>query len=347
MECRRLTHDEVAELRSLIQTGKHSAETNRAQAVLLLDRVTDMADITLLTDLGRSQIFGLRRRFLDEGVSVLKDKRIGKPKELLTRKEREAIVATVRTKTPRDVGYAYAHWTTGILGDWIAQTYKARYKSKTSLYLVFKQARFTYHKPGRVYHEHNAEEIAAWNTETKPRLSALWKQRNTVILAADEMILTTQTTIQKAWLPQGEYPRIECATSGRKRRSVYGFLNCKTGREHAFKTERQNMGVSADILKQIRALYPQKQIVLCWDNAGWHKGRTVMEFIKSDEHMTVIPFPRYAPELNPQEHVWKSGRSAVTHNTFIADIDKATDALVDYFNRTTFNYALLGFSPIS
>lgn len=61
----------------------------------------------------------------------------------------------------------------------------------------------------------------------------------------------------------------------------------------------------------------------------------------------VHPLPTYAPEENPQEHVWKSGRSECTHNTFIEDIDAATDELVEYFNKTKFPYKLLGFSPIS
>jgi hypothetical protein len=38
----------------------------------------------------------------------------------------------------------------------------------------------------------------------------------TQISTEPEMILTTQTTIQKIWLPEGEYPKIECATSGNK-----------------------------------------------------------------------------------------------------------------------------------
>lgn len=80
MECRRLTHTEVAELRQLTQTGKHSAETKRAQAVLLLDRMADPQDITLFTDLARAQIFGLRRRFRAEGIAVLTDKRSGNPR---------------------------------------------------------------------------------------------------------------------------------------------------------------------------------------------------------------------------------------------------------------------------
>ena len=191
------------------------------------------------------------------------------------------------------------------------------------------------------------EEIKAWEQEVKPKLKRLFHEKDTIILAEDEMILTTRTTIQKVWLPQGEYPKIECATGGRKRRSVYGFLNMKTGDEHAFKTEKQNMYVTREILENIRAIYPKQKIALVWDNAGWHKGSVVQEYLKQDRNIIVIHFPRYAPEENPQERVWKSGRSACTHNQFIQDIDAATDGLVGYFNKTKFNYSLLGFSPIS
>lgn len=161
------------------------------------------------------------------------------------------------------------------------------------------------------------------------------------------MILTTATTIQKVWLPKGAYPTIECSTGGRKRRNVYGFLNIKTGAEHAFKTERQNMYVTKEILEKVRALYPTQKIALFWDNAGWHKGSVVQQYLKQDGTIEIIHFPTYAPEENPQEHVWKSGRSQCTHNRFIEDIDTATDELVHYLNTATFPYRLLGMSPIS
>ena len=136
-----------------------------------------------------------------------------------------------------------------------------------------------------VYREHNEQEIEQWEKETKPKLTTLWNSKNVVILAEDEMILTTQITIQKVWLPQGEYPKIECSTGGRKRRSVYGFLNMKTGDEHSFKTEQQNMHVTREILKKVRNIYPKQKIALLWDNAGWHKGSVVQEYIKNHKNI--------------------------------------------------------------
>ena len=231
--------------------------------------------------------------------------------------------------------------------DWIEEAYEVKYKSKTSLYLVFKKAVFTYHKPGRVYDKHDEAEVTTWRRGAKPKLKRYWREQDTVILTADEMILTIETTIQKVWLPEGEFPKIVVTTGGRKRRNVYGFLNVKTGQEHAWKTELQNMYTTRDILKEIRKIYPTQKIVLFWDNAGWHKGSVAQEYLKEDGNIVQIPFPTYALNENPQEHVWKEGRSAVTHNRYIEDIDIATDELVKHFNETRFPYSLLGFCLIS
>lgn len=351
MKTRRLEGKEIRELRGIIKgKGKTGAEVKRSQAILLLDAEKETEDIENITGYGRSQIFELRKQYLKHGISSIEDKRTGAPKEILTKKQRDEVIEIVQTKEPKDLGVYwknYGHWTTSILGDWIERKYKVAYKSKTSHYLLFRKADFTYHKPGRVYREHDEKAVKKWKKSTKPKLKKLLREKDTVVLAVDEMILTTATTIQKIWLPKGEYPKIECATGGRKRRNVYGFLNIKTGQEHAFKTELQNMHVTKEVLAKVRKLYPKQKIALFWDNAGWHKGSVVQEYIKKDNNITVIHFPTYAPEENPQEHVWKSGRSRCTHNTFIEDIDKATDGLIEYFNKTKFRYKLLGFSPVS
>jgi transposase len=346
-QCRKLTLEERRELDQLIHKGQSTGpEVRRALAVLLLNDQVEIQTIKTVTKYERRQMFEIRRNYLEHGISAIQDKRQGKPKELLTKKQRDEIVHTVQKKTPKETDPLYGsdHWTTAILGDHIKRTYGVQYKSKTSYYLVFRQAKFTYHKPGRVYHERDQQEVEQWKTSTKPRLQQLWSEPNTVVLAGDEMILTTQTTIQKIWLPQGEYPRIEVSNQSRQRRNIYGFLNIRTGVEHAFKTLKQNMQVTREILQKIRSIYPKQKIALFWDSAGWHKGSAVREFIEQDGNIEVIHFPRYAPEENPQEHVWKEGRSHVSHNRFIENIDEATDQFVHYLKTAAFPYSLLRFS---
>jgi len=334
-------------LGAFIKSTTTKDEALRAQAILLTNRWGGGSDIFPLTGFTRTHAVVLKQRYLKESIGCLTDKRKGKPKELLTKTQRENISATIKGKTPKDLGYAHEHWTAGVLGDWIERKFKVKYKSKTSLYLIFKKVSFTYHRPGTRYDERDEAEVQLWQKTATRKLAKLLQEKNTIILTGDEMVLTTATTIQKVWLPVGEYPPIEVKTGTRQRRHVYGFLNLKTGGEHAWKTDYQTMYVTKDILKNIRALYPKKKIALFWDNAGWHKGSVVKDFLKEDGNFDVVWFPRYAPDENPQEKVWKAGRSAVTHNEYISDIDKATDTLVKFFNKTKFEYSFLGKSRIS
>lgn len=249
---------------------------------------------------------------------------------------------TIRTKTPKDFGWKVDYWTTSVLGHFIEEQYNVKYKSKTSLYLVFKQAKFTFHKPGRVYHLRNEQEVEEWRRKTKPVLHKAFNDKDVVVLAEDEMLLSNQTTTQKIWLAQGEYPKIEVSNK-KENRSIYGFLNLKTGQEHAFRAERQTMYHTKEALEQIRSIYPNKKILLLWDGPSWHRGSVAQNFIQEDKQIKVIHFPRYSPEENPQEHVWKSGRANVSHNRFIEDIDKATNEFVNFLNSARFCYSLLGY----
>ena len=213
---KKLTTKQKEELGRFIRETDKADEVLRVQVILMLDAEDSFAKVHSLTGFSRTHAFRLRRKYLKYGVSVLKDKREGKPKEVFGRKERDEIIELVRTKTPKDFGYTAGYWTTGFLGSWIEKKYKVKYKSKTSLYLVFKKASFTYHRPGRMYDKHNEQEVKKWKLETSVKLGKIWKEKDTVVLCADEMILTTATTIQKIWLPRGEDPKITCSTGGRK-----------------------------------------------------------------------------------------------------------------------------------
>lgn len=347
MEKQTLTSHQKKELSEIIRNSEAKApEVRRAQAILLIDSNAPATTITTLTNYTRRHAWRLKRQYVTNGRDAIADKREGEPKPLLTKKQRQAVIATLTTKTPDEAGYYGEGWTTNMLGDFIERRYHVRYKSRTSYYLLFKDARFTFHKPDKQYEKHDEEEVQTWRHKAARRLRQIWDQPNVTVLTGDEMVLSTQTTTQKVWLPAGEYPKIEVAQK-RENRSVYGFLDVKTGREHAWKSSWQNMYETVKVLKKLRKRYPNQQLLLLWDSARWHVGSKVTEWMKADGRVETLPFPRYSPEENPQEHVWKSSRSAVTHNRFIDDIDEATDDFVRYLNRTPFPYRLLGLSDIS
>lgn len=344
--CAKLTYKQREELEEFVQKSEDSKEIRRSQAVLLVDLETDYELIESLTGFKERTVLIFRQRYLNHGLKGLEHKRKGKPKSLLTRLQREEIINLLKTTTPKEHGYESSFWSSGILGHLIKKKYGVVYKSKKPFYLLFEEAKFTFHKPGQVYERREEEKVFHWKNEIKNKLKDAFDDADTVILCEDEMVLSSVTTFQKVWLKQGEYPKIEVSNT-KTNKSIYGFLNIKTGRCHAFMKDWQNMYITTDVLQEIRALYPFEKIVLIWDGAGWHKGSRVKDFIDADKNIEVIYFPAYSPEENPQEHVWKSARSAVTHNLYIRDIEKIALDFIAYLNQNDFFYSLCGFTARS
>lgn len=340
----KLTEQHKQELTVFLQGKERTVEEiKRVQAILLLDEGSKGL-IESLTGLQRTTVVKIRKKYIKGGISAVESKRKEKkPASLLTKQQREEIKGILHTKTPQNYGWECDYWTPGILGRIILELYGVQYKSKTSLYLIFKQSKFTYHKPEVKYERRSEEAIKKWEEEYRKKVEDFLKDDGVVLLVADEMTITTQTTTQKIWLPEGQNPIIEHANV-RHRRHFYGFLNIKTGEQIAFKTYKQTSEISAAVVSKVLKKYADKKVVLFWDNAPWHKGKYMKQFLLNCKDFLILNFPPYAPEENPQEHVWKALRAKITHNTFIRDIDKTSRDILIYLNNTLFKYKFFGFT---
>lgn len=321
-------------------------EVRRAQAILMLSEKANKDLIKRITHLSKSRMYEVYKLFILHGEKGIRNKKRKRAKEILTKNQINEVIDCLKTKTPEDFGFDQKGWSTPILAQIIKEKYGAQYKSKTSLYLIFRKASFSYHKPGQVYKNRNDEDVKKWREETTPIIEKAYRDKNTVVIVEDEMILTSTTTFQKIWLPIGNFPKHEVTTS-RKRRCLYGFLETKTGFEYAYKTERCASDETCYVLKKIMKKHKGYKVLLCWDNAPWHKSKKVRALIESyGDRLQIIEFPKYAPEQNPQEHVWKAAREKITHNRFISNIDKITNKVVEFLNDSIFEYKFLGLSPV-
>lgn len=332
---------DIDQLKKDQNTLKDAIAYRRSLAVLLFCTKGDLS----LSGFTRDHAKRLKGQYMHLGVDAFLDKRHNGRDRILTKQEREKVISEVKSMSPKDliVGCSDEYWTTYLLGDYIHTLTGKKYKSKTSSYLIFKEAKLSWHKPGKVYDKADLVQQEVWKHETKTILQPHWDNPDTLIICADEMVLSIQSTLQKVWLPKGEYPPVIETTGTRKNRSFYGFLNMKTGRQHTFITKYQNMHITRNQLAKLREIYPTQHLVILWDNAGWHRGSQVQEWITQDANTEVIYFPPYSPDLNPQEHVWKAGRAGVTHNKQIIDIHETAEAFKAYLEYRRFSYELLGF----
>ncbi len=162
----------------------------------------------------------------------------------------------------------------------------------------------------------------------------------TVYLAGDEASLYLQTTCKAVWAPRGQTPALRADTQ-RDKVNFYGTLNLHTGDEIVFRSAEMNATASVQHLEQLLAAFPNGPIVLFWDRATWQKGKVVQRFLEAHPRLEVVYFPVGAPELNPQEHVWKATRQAVSHNPLSPKLPQLADQFEAHLTQTAFPSSFL------
>lgn len=163
---------------------------------------------------------------------------------------------------------------------------------------------------------------------------------DTVILATDECWTYLQATTMAVWSPRGETPTVRVDT-GRSKVGFYGTLDLKTGAEWVMRSGEFNATVTSQHLQQILGAYPEGPILLLWDRAPWHRGEAIRQVLTANPRLEIVELPVGAPELNPQEKVWKQTRRAVGHNHLTPRLPELADRFEAYLLSNTFASSFL------
>ena len=163
-----------------------------------------------------------------------------------------------------------------------------------------------------------------------------------MILAEDEASLYLQATLMRVWALKGQTPVIWSDPS-REKVCFYGTLNLLTGKVIVTRTETMNSVATAQHLQAVLAAYPQDPLLLLWDRAKWHGGEAVRQVLAAHPRLEVMKLPVAAPDLNPQEHVWKATRREVSHNHQVVKLPSLADDFEAYLTENTFPTSTLVF----
>jgi len=156
-----------------------------------------------------------------------------------------------------------------------------------------------------------------------------------VILAEDEASLYLQATLMRVWALKGQTPQV-WSDPNRDKVCFYGTLNLLSGAVIVSRTETMNSSATADHLEAVLAAYPADPLLLLWDRAKWHGGEAVRQVLEANPRLEVMKLPVAAPELNPQEQVWKATRRAISHNHQIVKLPTLADDFERHLQDTTF-----------
>ena len=159
-------------------------------------------------------------------------------------------------------------------------------------------------------------------------------------MAGDEAGLYLQATTCQVWSPIGQTAIVR-ADPGRAKPNFYGALNLQTGQEIAMRSDLMNAEVSAQYLELCLEANPDVPILLLWDRAPWHRGKSIDKVLEENPRLEIIFFPPASPDLNPQEHVWKAVRKVVSHNHLEVRLPKLAERFLSKLNSSTFKSSFL------
>ena len=114
-----------------------------------------------------------------------------------------------------------------------------------------------------------------------------------------------------------------------------------TGQEVAMRSDLMNAEISAQYLEMVLETNPDAPIILFWDRAPWHRGKPIDKILEDNPRLEIIFFPTASPDLNPQEHVWKTVRKQVSHNHLETRLPELADRFLNKLNSSIFKDTFL------
>lgn len=157
-----------------------------------------------------------------------------------------------------------------------------------------------------------------------------------LIIALDQMSVYLQENLARVWSVRGHSPVLRQATQ-RESLKFYGALELQSGYEMALTLPKMDSENTIHFLEHLLTCLPERQILLLWDRASWHKG-AAKRFVEEHERLDCCYLPAACPDFNPQEHVWKAARSAVGRLFDYSHLSALRQAFQGYLENNCFKF---------
>lgn len=232
----------------------------------------------------------------------------------LTSSQKKQVAETL-SKPPSEFGIPKEFWQVKDLKRWIKLEFGVMYESDRSYHFLFNLSRFSWKLPDKFDINRNDQLVKQRIIEIREKIEPLLNSPEWEVLASDETRMVWEAESRRAWLRTNQKTIIKVNRS-QDYQSFLGSLNLKTGKCHLHTLKWQNQVEIIQALKKLKTQYPNKRICLIWDNARWHKGKMIRAELSKNGSLSsfhLINFPPYAPDTNPQEHVWKYAKDRIAH----------------------------------
>jgi transposase len=270
-------------------------------------------EVVAILALSEQSVYDYVKAFILKGLdSLVYQRPSGRPPKLTPSQKKE--LCQLIDKGPEAAGYDCGGWNTGLIQDLILTRYGVEYTPQYVAQLL-KTLDYSYQK-ARFVSDHLADvakEQKTWMEKTWPEILRLAKSIGAKLLFGDECSFAQWGSLSYTWSRRGHQPLVK--TSGkRKAYKVFGFIEYFTGtlfyQGHAgkFTSETYQAFIQAVLART------KKPVIILQDGARYHTSQAMQQFfVNHAERLTVHQLPRYSPDFNPIEYLWRNMKKQATH----------------------------------
>jgi transposase len=321
----RLTAEERKGLLRALRSGARSGR--RAHIILLLADGFTVREVRQVAYVSFDLVTDCARRFRAGGVRAVVEVGSatgGVPAWLVL------VARWLATTTPADFGYFRTRWSCETLAEvlsWHADVKRSGEAVRRGL----RRLGFVWRRPRPVVgpvdpdHDEKLRAIRALLAGLPDREAAVFE---------DEVDVHLNPKIGSCWMPRGRQAEVRTPGNNEKRH-LAGSLVWRTGTLIVSPAgRRRNAELFVAHLDHLRRrLRGSRRIHVICDNASFHGGRLVREYLARWGHRIVLHhLPKYAPQTNPIERVWWQLHETLTRNHRCSSIDELLAEVFAWIN---------------
>ena len=171
-----------------------------------------------------------------------------------------------------------------------------------------------------------------------------------IVFAQDECHLLAGDATGYVWGQRNERTEIPIKNI-RDRQTYYGGLNLYNPQFFIKAYPKGNGDYTVSFLKDLQVAYPNKKLIILWDNARYHTGKEVKKYLnqvnkgitdEKDQKITCYHFAPNAPDQNPVEDIWLRGKSFLRKHFYQSEnFHQMKRRFLSYFENKIFNFKKL------
>ena len=282
--------------------NRKALEEIRIRAVKRVEAGESPEVVIKALGLTRPRIYEWLAKYREGGIDALRSRKAPGKVPKLNGKQLQQLYRTIVGVDPRQLKFEFALWTRGMVRELIKRKFRVNL-SEVSVGRLLKKLGLSPQRPQRKSYQQDEYLVFKWMAEDFKKIKNLAKKENAEIFFGDESTVRSDYHSGTTWAPKGKTPVVK-TTGARHKVNLISAITPRGAMKFMATEKSVNSTVFVEFLKRL-LVGAQRPIFLVLDNSSVHRSNEVRQYVESTNGKLRIFFlPPYAPELNPDEHVW-------------------------------------------